>query len=190
MYLVGRGVVQNSGTAGQWFLLAASHGSQHAKNLVIRLGVSGEAQSVDCSHDASTAAIRAPKDIEAKVNEMAPQFNLDPKLVLAVIQVESGFRPDAVSPKGARGLMQLLPATAKRFDVAAIENVDDNLKGGMRYLQWLLARFDGSVRLALAAYNAGEERIVAFHGVPPFPETVEYVERIRALYPSAQHRIH
>jgi soluble lytic murein transglycosylase-like protein len=118
---------------------------------------------------------------------MAPGFDLDPKLVLAMISVESAFQAEAISSANARGLMQLIPATATRFGVRDVFDPADNLRGGMAYLQWLLRRFEGNVTLALAAYNAGEGAVAKYGGVPPYRETRGYVERIRRLYAVREH---
>jgi hypothetical protein len=118
------------------------------------------------------------KDIRALVQRLAPDFNLDPELVLAVIEVESNFNPRARSPKNAQGLMQLIPATASRFGVRDVWDPVDNMRGGMAYLRWLLDHFDGNLELALAGYNAGEGAVKKHGGIPPFPETQAYVKRI------------
>jgi soluble lytic murein transglycosylase-like protein len=114
-------------------------------------------------------------------------YALDPKLVLSVIAVESNFEAGAQSPKAAMGLMQLIPDTAERFNVRDAYNATQNLRGGMRYLRWLLSYYRGNIVYALAAYNAGEKRVDRFHGVPPFPETRAYVRRVIDLYGSVRH---
>src|SRR5690606_8467899 len=111
----------------------------------------------------------------------------DPRLVLAVLRTESNFDPLARSPKNAQGLMQLIPATAERFAVRNAFDPVDNLRGGIRYLRWLLSYFQGDVTLALAGYNAGEGAVDRARGVPPYRETRAYVQRIRALYPHDHH---
>ncbi|MEK6299758.1 MAG: lytic transglycosylase domain-containing protein [Acidobacteriota bacterium] len=121
--------------------------------------------------------------IDAMVYEAAARNGLDPCLILSVMRAESGFRGTAVSPKGASGLMQLMPATAARFGVRNIFDARENVLGGSLYLRWLLDRFNGDVRLALAGYNAGEGA-VEFYGlrIPPFAETQNYVRTIYARY--------
>ena len=127
------------------------------------------------------------KRIVDAVLRMAPQFRLDPRLVMAVMSTESNFDPLARSPKNAMGLMQLIPETAERFAVRDAYDPIENLRGGMAYLRWLLAYFRGDVTLALAGYNAGEGAVDRFRGVPPFSETLAYVQRIRAQYPFDRH---
>lgn len=125
--------------------------------------------------------------LQQRVRALAPAYGLDPALVLAVADAESGFRPDARSPKNAQGVMQLLPATAARFGVRDPWNPEDNLRGGMAYLRWLLAHFQGDVRLTLASYNAGEAAVVRHRGVPPYRETRAYVARILRQYGRLAH---
>ena len=121
-------------------------------------------------------------EIEALVQRMAPDYGLEPALVLAVIGAESSFKIFARSPKAAQGLMQLIPKTARRFGVRDPYDPVQNLQGGMAYLQWLLAYFQGDVRLALAGYNAGEGAVQRYGGVPPYRETRAYVEKITRSY--------
>jgi hypothetical protein len=121
---------------------------------------------------------RAPIAISSYVQLIAPEYRLDPGLVLAVIAAESNFDPLALSPKNAQGLMQLIPETARRFGVRNILDPAQNIRGGMSYLRWLLAYFEGDLALALAAYNAGEGAVERYLGVPPFAETRNYVLKI------------
>jgi soluble lytic murein transglycosylase-like protein len=120
----------------------------------------------------------APEPIVRFVNLVAPEYQLEPQLVLAVIATESNFNPLAVSPKNAHGLMQLIPDTAARFKVRSITDPVENMRGGMAYLRWLLAYFEGDLMLTLAAYNAGERAVDRYRGVPPYAETRAYVLRI------------
>jgi len=122
----------------------------------------------------------APAAIVRFVELVAPDYQLSPTLVLALIATESGFDPLARSDKNAQGLMQLIPETARRFNVVNITDPTQNIKGGMAYLRWLLAYYQGSVPLALAAYNAGEKAVDRYRGVPPYAETRGYVRLILA----------
>ncbi|MEH6570516.1 MAG: XrtA/PEP-CTERM system TPR-repeat protein PrsT [Halioglobus sp.] len=125
--------------------------------------------------------------IVRKVRQMAPAYGLDPNMVLAVIQAESNFNPGARSPANAVGLMQLIPATAARFGVRDRSNPVQNLRGGMAYLRWLLSFFEGDLSLALAGYNAGEGAVTKYLGIPPYPETQNYVRKILRSYGRNRH---
>lgn len=115
--------------------------------------------------------------------QAAAKYSLDPNLIFAVMRQESGFNPRAISPKGARGLMQLMPATAVRLGVRDIYDPAQNIDGGARYLRFLLDTFNGDVELALAGYNAGEGAVARYgNRVPPYRETINYVQRISAHY--------
>jgi len=116
---------------------------------------------------------------DAFIERVAREYGISPDLVKAVALVESGFDPHAVSPKGARGLMQLMPATAQRYGVRDLFDPLENLRAGMRHLRDLLDEFGGNVTLALAAYNAGSGAVRRHGGVPAYPETRAYVNKIR-----------
>jgi soluble lytic murein transglycosylase-like protein len=119
------------------------------------------------------------------IYKMSGRYKLNPDLVAAVVQVESAFNPRARSRKGARGLMQLLPETARRFGLHRrkdLFNPAKNIEAGVRYLKWLSERFSGNAALVLAAYNAGEGAVERFGGVPPYQETRDYVTRIFGLF--------
>ena len=124
----------------------------------------------------------APLDLPRMILEAARRGGLDPALVAAVVRVESAFLPEAVSPKGALGLMQLMPATAAELGVTDPFAPDQNLAAGVRHLSGLLSRYDGDVRRALAAYNAGAASVDRHGGIPPYPETRAYVERVLEVY--------
>jgi hypothetical protein len=117
--------------------------------------------------------------LDGIIREAAARNRLDPRLLMAVIRVESNFQPRARSPKGAMGLMQLMPATARQYEVADAYDAHSNVDAGARHLRSLLDRFDLS--LALAAYNAGEAAVRRFGGIPPYRETQDYVRRILSL---------
>jgi len=113
-----------------------------------------------------------------EIEEIAARYGVDSALVHAVIRAESAFNPWAVSRKGAQGLMQLMPRTASALGVKDSFNPRDNIEGGVRHLRYLLDRYPGNVSLAVAAYNAGEGAVDYYGGIPPFPETQQYVQRI------------
>ena len=119
--------------------------------------------------------------------KVAEKYDIDPKLVLTIISVESNFKTLARSNKAAQGLMQLIPATAARFNVKNAYDASQNIKGGVAYLRWLLSYFQGDVVLAVAAYNAGEGAVDRYKGVPPYRETRNYVNKVKARYPFATH---
>ena len=123
-----------------------------------------------------------PHAIRQAVQEEAGRAKVDPKLVRAIIQVESDGNPKAISSKGAQGLMQLIPATARRFGVDNPFDPSQNIHGGVTYLRYLLDLFKGNVPLTLAAYDAGEHRVIRTGGIPPIPETQNYVRKVTALY--------
>lgn len=121
------------------------------------------------------------------VQRLAPRYGIDPRLALAVVRTESNFDASARSPRNALGLMQLIPDTASRFGVADPLDPEQNVRGGLAYLNWLLKRFDGDVLMTAAAYNAGEGAVERHGGVPPYAETQEYVRRIVAFYRASHH---
>ena len=120
----------------------------------------------------------APRKIFDLVMKMAPQFKVEPQLALAIIAAESNFNSQALSPKNAQGLMQLIPQTSERFKVKTAFDPAQNIRGGLTYLRWLLAYFEGDVALVAAAYNAGEGKVERYRGVPPYQETRAYVQKI------------
>lgn len=116
------------------------------------------------------------------INAMADKYAIDAALVRAVIHAESAFNPQALSPKGAQGLMQLMPGTAKELGVTNAFDTVQNIEGGVKYLSGLIKTFDGDIQLATAAYNAGPGAVRRYNGIPPFAETQVYVERVGILH--------
>jgi soluble lytic murein transglycosylase-like protein len=144
--------------------------------------------SSDVLYDLSYRRDRRPlfgSAYDAVIDAEARRYNLDASLVSAVIRAESNFAPRALSRKGARGLMQLMPATAQRLDVRRPYDPVSNVRGGVRYLRDLAERFDHRPELVLAAYNAGENAVDSYGGVPPYRETVGYVKRILSWWKPA-----
>lgn len=116
------------------------------------------------------------------INQASTEFGIEPHFIRAVIKAESGFNHQAVSSKGAQGLMQLMPGTAGDMEVSDPFDPEDNIFGGVRYLSLLLKRFNDNKILALAAYNAGPNAVESYKGVPPFPETRQFVKRVMEYY--------
>ena len=117
-----------------------------------------------------------------EITDAASRYGIPEQLVTAVIRAESGFNPRAVSRKGAQGLMQLMPSTASVLGVRNSFDPRENIDGGVRHLRGLLDRFPGNLSFAIAAYNAGEKAVTAFGGIPPYPETQDYVVRVLRFY--------
>ncbi len=126
-----------------------------------------------------------PAEVRELVDQTARAYDVDPLLVHSVIQVESNYDPFAISNKGAEGLMQLIPATARRFGVKNTFDPKENIDAGVRYLKYLQGLF-GNDRLALAAYNAGEGAVARYGEIPPYPETREYVSKVGRKYDKAK----
>jgi soluble lytic murein transglycosylase len=127
-------------------------------------------------------SIMSDRELDPVIARHSRAHRLHPALIRAVIKTESDFDPLAVSHAGAVGLMQLMPQTAMRFDVRDSYNPDDNIGGGTKYLRQLLDRFNGNLPLALAAYNAGEHAVERYRGLPPIPETRQYVLKVLGYY--------
>jgi soluble lytic murein transglycosylase-like protein len=142
----------------------------------------------------STTRLTTQAPVLSLIHRLAQQYSVDPHLVQAIITVESNFDPHAVSRAGAQGLMQLMPDTAVRYRVEDPFDPHANIEGGIRYLRDLLRLFPSDLRHVLAAYNAGEGTVQQYGGIPPYPETQRYVERVLTLYsvaaPSSQGKIY
>jgi soluble lytic murein transglycosylase-like protein len=126
----------------------------------------------------SKTEYQAPKSLDEIISKAADRYQLPKKLIQAVIHHESGFKPDAVSPAGASGLMQLMPATARGLGVSNIFDPEENVFAGTKYLKQMLDKYNGDIDLALAAYNAGPGNVDKYDGLPPFKETTAYVKKV------------
>ena len=127
---------------------------------------------------------RDSKQYDALISEFSKKYQVDFALIKAIIRAESGFNPTAVSRKGAKGLMQLMPGTASRLNVSNIFNPRENIEGGVRYFKYLLSLFDNDIRLSLAAFNAGENLVGELRSIPPYRETIDYVRKVLSYYQS------
>lgn len=195
MYANGRGVARSDELAAYFFKLAAAGGHQQAQKMLRFVGDSA-APAPECmrivDNDIGSdldAFISSPerKKVVELIQKLAPEYGVSPRLVMAVIKAESNFEPSAVSPKNAQGLMQLIPETSLRFNVRKPFDPEQNIRGGMAYLRWLLAYFEGDVALVAAAYNAGEGAVNRYRGVPPYAETRGYVKRILSIFKKDVH---
>jgi hypothetical protein len=202
IYAYGRGVPRNDAWAAHLFKLAAAKGiPQGTEMLKMMGGVAPEEPDCMVPPAPPPAVITminrgskpglvvdpaqrarlfntAPKKVVDLVKKLAPQYQVQPELALAIMQAESNYNAAAVSPRNAQGLMQLIPATAERFNVRDPFNEVQNVRGGLAYLRWLLAYFEGDLKLVAAAYNAGEGTVDRYLGVPPYEETRNYVSKV------------
>jgi hypothetical protein len=159
-------------------LASVVHADPRTGRLVRSIAVSGSPHS---RARAESAWALAARSLDSYIRQTAERYQVDPLLVDSLIRAESNYDPLAVSSKGARGLMQLMPGTARRFSVANSFNPAENIDGGVRYLKYLLTLFGNErspEQLALAAYNAGEGAVFKYGGVPPYRETTQYVKKV------------
>jgi soluble lytic murein transglycosylase-like protein len=173
-------------------LILASLLAATAADGQVRLAVKGDGRKVITNYGGGSARgdnwnwLARQHDRRTKydplIEKYAKLYRVDPTLVRAVIQVESDFNPQCVSHKGARGLMQLMPGTAKRYGVKLMHDPEDNIRGGVRYLRFLLELFGSDLPRVLAGYNAGENAVIRYGGIPPYAETTKYVKRALTVY--------
>ncbi len=208
LYAFGRGVPPNRDYAANLFGIAATHGHFEAQKMLETIeirtqdtppcvmgAVAPEKGSMPQAVSEGSPAIDAyianlPKGkrwVVDLVHNISEWHKVDPKLVLSIITAESNFKVNAKSNADAHGLMQLIPATAERFNVKNAYNASQNIKGGVKYLRWLLSYFRGDVALTVAAYNAGEGAVDKYRGVPPYRETKAYVKKVLGLYQNTRH---
>jgi soluble lytic murein transglycosylase-like protein len=181
-----RSLISASGIAGVVCALLLPGVAQAKVSLVVgaegRKVIFNEGTEVRARRLADRMVPFPSADLEPLIDHHSANQNLDPKLVRAVVQVESGYNHRARSNKGAIGLMQLIPATARLLAVDDPYDPDQNIRGGTTYLRRMIDRFNGSIEMALAAYNAGPEAVARYNGIPPYRETLDYVRRILSLY--------
>jgi len=128
-----------------------------------------------------------PTHYDSLISEFSQKYKVDFALIKAMIQAESGFNPLAISRKGAKGLMQLMPETALRMNVSNVFNPKENIEGGVRHFKYLLSLFNNDLRLSLAAYNAGENLVSELRSIPPYRETLDYVRKVLNYYQAYKH---
>ena len=208
LFAFGRGVPESREMAASLFSLAALQGHAEAQNMLETIRITSALLPACVLESVVPEKGRGSNDFAASgsgidrfllnlpknrrwvvdlVGPLARWNGVDPKLILSIIATESNFQIRARSPKAAMGLMQLIPETAERFNVSSAYNASQNIKGGLAYVRWLLSYYRGDVRLALAAYNAGEGTVDRYKGIPPYRETRQYVQRVMALYGRATH---
>jgi hypothetical protein len=195
IYAMGRGVQRDDPVAAYFFAKAAEQGHPQSRNLLPRMGTT-IADTPECMRDPKELADEiddfaytsdAQRRMADLVKRLAIEYGVAPRLALTLARTESNLNPRAVSIKNAQGLMQLIPETAVRFNVRKPLDPEQNVRGGLAYLRWLLAYFRGDVQLVAAAYNAGEGAVNRHLGIPPYPETRAYVASILSGYKHETH---
>jgi soluble lytic murein transglycosylase-like protein len=179
-------LVATAGAAGQAaaevFRFVAPDGTVHFTNAPTDPRYRREGLTTNTPVIVVSRPLVRPPLYQREISEASERYGIPEPLIRAVIRVESGFNPRAVSRKGARGLMQLMPETAAILGVSDSFNPGQNIDAGVRHLKGLKERFGDDIRIILAAYNAGENAVVTHRGIPPFPETRQYVSRVLQLY--------
>ena len=207
MYANGQGVPRSDATAAFFFNAAAEQGLAQAQRMLSTVGgpplyipecmqEPEPPKVIAAAHAPARAPItsarpeirsNAPKYLLDLVTKVAPDYRVQPQLALSIMEAESNFDVVALSPRNAKGLMQLIPETQARFNVRSAYDPEQNIRGGLAYLRWLLAYYEGDVMLVAAAYNAGEGTVNRYRGVPPYAETRAYVLRILSALGAATH---
>lgn len=202
MYANGLGAPRDTALAAAWLEVAAANGDLKARRFLAFVGEPAVRRKPRCTYESrfdayavatifgedwDAAVTPQRQQITSWVRRLAPDYGLDPNLILAIIKTESNFNPKARSPANALGLMQLIPSTAARFGVKDRADPIQNLHGGMAYMRWLLSFFRGDLRLSLAGYNAGERAVERYLGIPPYPETQNYVRKVLRAYGRDSH---
>ena len=210
LYAFGMGVPKDRALAASLFSVAASQGHREAQKMLETINFTttqlpecvlaavlpekGAVNYAPAEGDASAGIESHIGNLPASkrwmvdlVSTLADWYEVDSRLILSIIAVESNFKTQAHSSKAAMGLMQLIPATAERFNVRNAYDATQNVKGGIAYMRWLLSYFRGDVKLAVAGYNAGEKAVDRYKGVPPYAETRQYVKKVLQYYQRTSH---
>ena len=197
MYANGRGVPRDDALAAFFFDFAVKKDHEPSRKMLRFISTPAAAMPKCMEPDVIEEPLppglmlnmdneRVRKMVEL-IHQLAPEYGVKPLLALAIARTESNFNPGAVSEKNAQGLMQLIPETSARFNVRKPFDPEQNIRGGLAYLRWLLAYFRGDVALVAAAYNAGEGAVNRYRGIPPYAETRDYVKRILGFFPREAH---
>ena len=184
----------NPGTRGEIYSYVDSNGVWHFTNCptssaFTKLQISKEKIIVRGKGEGRKKKSKGSnREIKKVIDQIARNIQIDPALIKAIIMAESGGDPHAISPKGALGLMQLMPETASELSVSNPFDPKENILGGTKYLSWLLKTYKGDLLSALAAYNAGPGTVKKFGGIPPYPETINYIKRVLKYWKQAKNR--